>query len=67
LWILYSKLPRPTAKNAREASRLRKDVVQLKRELNATSAQDEFSKWAKLRRAHDKAVAEYEKSGTSQC
>jgi len=61
---LYSKLPTPTAKKAQEVNRLRKDVVQLKREMAATSAQDEFSKWAKLRRAHDKAVAEHEKSGT---
>ena len=29
--------------------------------MNATSAQDEFSKWAKLRREHDKVLAEHEK------
>ena len=32
----------------------------LKRELNATSSQDEFAKWAKIRRAHDKKLAEYD-------
>lgn len=36
--------------------------MRLKRELNATSAQDEFSKWAKLRRQHDKVLAEHEKA-----
>lgn len=63
LWALYNKLPTPTAKNAQEAARLRKEVVRLKREMNAVSAQDEFSRWAKIRRQHDKAVAEQEKSG----
>ncbi|KAL9604965.1 MAG: hypothetical protein Q9219_000153 [cf. Caloplaca sp. 3 TL-2023] len=28
--------------------------------MNATSSQDEFAKWAKLRRQHDKAVAQYD-------
>ena len=28
--------------------------------MNATSSQDEFAKWAKLRRRHDKAMEEYE-------
>jgi CHD5-like protein len=28
--------------------------------MNATSSQDEFAKWAKLRRRHDKAMDEYE-------
>ncbi|KAG9616628.1 protein get1, partial [Aureobasidium melanogenum] len=37
----------------------------LKREMNAVSAQDEFARWAKLRRTHDKAVADYEKSSSS--
>ena len=28
--------------------------------MNATSSQDEFAKWAKLRRQYDKAAADYE-------
>ncbi|GAQ07810.1 protein get1 [Aspergillus lentulus] len=60
LWILYLKLPTSTAKHAREQSRLKREVVQLKREMNNTSSQDEFAKWAKLRRKHDKAMDEYE-------
>ena len=34
--------------------------MKLKREMNNTSSQDEFAKWAKLRRRHDKAMEEYE-------
>lgn len=38
----------------------------MKRELASVSAQDEFSKWAKLRRQHDKVVAEHDKSGKNE-
>jgi tail-anchored protein insertion receptor len=48
------------SKDARKHAELKRDVVQLKREMNATSSQDEFAKWAKLRRRHDKAMEEYE-------
>ncbi|KAG9682457.1 protein get1, partial [Aureobasidium melanogenum] len=65
LWVLYNKLPTPTAKDAQNSARLKKEVVRLKREMNAVSAQDEFARWAKLRRTHDKAVADYEKSSSS--
>lgn len=44
--------------------KLKRDVVQLKREMNATSSQDEFAKWAKLRRRHDKTLEEYEAKST---
>jgi hypothetical protein len=37
--------------------------VQLKRELGNTSPQDNFSKWAKLDRQHNKAVADFQKIG----
>ncbi|KKZ62355.1 protein GET1 [[Emmonsia] crescens] len=60
LWLLYIKLPTGTSHIAREQRRLKLDVVQLKREMNATSSQDEFAKWAKLRRRHDKALEAYE-------
>jgi tail-anchored protein insertion receptor len=61
LWQLYNKFPTPTSKSAGDQTRLRREIVRLKRELNTVSAQDEFSKWAKLRRQHDKAVADYDK------
>ncbi|KAG8622758.1 hypothetical protein KVT40_009269 [Elsinoe batatas] len=62
LWALYNKLPTPTAKDANDATRLRREVVRLKRELAGISAQDEFTRWAKLRRQHDKAEADQEKA-----
>lgn len=39
---------------------MKSEVVKLKREMNSTSSQDEFAKWAKLRRRHDKALEEFE-------
>jgi len=35
--------------------------------MNAVSAQDDFAKWAKLRRAHDKTAAELEKNSEESC
>lgn len=60
LWILYLRSPFPISKDFRKNDQLKRDVVQLKREMNATSSQDEFAKWAKLRRRHDKAMEDYE-------
>ncbi|EGE85696.1 protein GET1 [Blastomyces dermatitidis ATCC 18188] len=60
LWLFYIKLPTGTSHMAREQRRLKREVIQLKREMNATSSQDEFAKWAKLRRRHDKALETYE-------
>ncbi|EPS28932.1 Protein get1 [Penicillium oxalicum] len=60
LWHLYLRLPTSTSRNARAAQVKKREVVQLKREMNSTSSQDEFAKWAKLRRRHDKSVEEYE-------
>ena len=36
----------------------------MKRELGKVSAQDDFARWAKLQRQHDKAMAEFQKIGT---
>ncbi|KAL4790658.1 protein get1 [Aspergillus venezuelensis] len=60
LWLLYLKLPTSLYKTAQEQAKLKREVVQLKREMNNTSSQDEFAKWAKLRRRHDKALSDYE-------
>ncbi|KAL5120100.1 GET complex subunit get1 [Pleosporales sp. CAS-2024a] len=61
LWIVYNKLPTPTSSSAQKAQKLKKEIVQLKRELGNTSPQDNFTKWAKLDRQHNKAMAEYQK------
>lgn len=60
LWILYLKLPIAPSRQAREQNRLRREVLELKRDMNNTSSQDEFAKWAKLRRRHDKSLEEFE-------
>ncbi|KAF8975316.1 GET complex subunit get1 [Entomortierella lignicola] len=40
---------------------LKKEVLTLKNDLSKTSSQDEFAKWAKLRRKMDSKIAELEK------
>ncbi|KIW66564.1 hypothetical protein PV04_05886 [Phialophora macrospora] len=65
LWQIYTRLPLQSSKDMQEQVRLRREVVRLKREMNAVSAQDEFSKWAKLRRQHDKAMEEYDKKAAA--
>ncbi|KAK0865284.1 GET complex subunit get1 [Friedmanniomyces endolithicus] len=61
LWTIYTKLPTPQSKDAGESSKLRQDVVRLNREMKAVSAQDDFAKWARIRREHDKAKDKYDK------
>ncbi|KAI8833727.1 hypothetical protein BC829DRAFT_448662 [Chytridium lagenaria] len=41
---------------------LRQECMQVKKEMDSTSAMDEFAKWAKLRRRFDKLVAELDSS-----
>ncbi|OAL18968.1 hypothetical protein AYO22_10297 [Fonsecaea multimorphosa] len=66
LWQIYTRLPLQSAhKDMQEQTRLRREVLRLKREMNAVSAQDEFSKWAKLRRQHDKAMEEHDRKAAS--
>ncbi|WEW55546.1 GET complex subunit get1 [Emydomyces testavorans] len=60
LWLLYLRLPHQTSQTAKEQRQLKREVMQLKREMNATSSQDEFAKWAKLKRRHDKSMEQYE-------
>ncbi|KAH9252531.1 hypothetical protein BASA81_009574 [Batrachochytrium salamandrivorans] len=38
---------------------LKAQILDIKTQLSRTSAQDQFAKWAKLQRQHDKLVAEY--------
>jgi hypothetical protein len=45
--------------------KLKDEVVRLKRETDATSPQDDFARWARLRRQHDKAKEQYEAKGQS--
>ncbi|ETI27498.1 hypothetical protein G647_09689 [Cladophialophora carrionii CBS 160.54] len=65
LWQIYTCLPLQSSRDMQQQIRLRREVVRLKREMNAVSAQDEFSKWAKLRRQHDKALEEHDKKAAA--
>ncbi|KAG6135360.1 hypothetical protein E4U28_005458 [Claviceps purpurea] len=56
IWTLINYLPISTSKAAAEQRRLQADYLKIRRELNATSSQDEFARWAKLRRQHDKLL-----------
>ncbi|TVY20194.1 Protein get1 [Lachnellula arida] len=60
LWNIYNRLPTPTSKAAAEQRDLKKQFLKVRTELNATSSQDNFAKWAKLRRQHDKLVEQVE-------
>ncbi|KAG2113357.1 WRB/Get1 family [Suillus cothurnatus] len=58
-WDLYSRLFM-NASYARQRQ-LQAELLTTKKELLQTSAQDQFAKWAKLRRSVDKGIAELEK------
>lgn len=58
----YSLYLRTTKSSlVRQQSQLKTDIFQTKQELSRTSAQDQFAKWAKLRRSMDKNLSELEK------
>lgn len=48
------------SKARKESKRLQKELLQARAELKATSAQDQFALWAKLRRKIDRLVADLE-------
>jgi hypothetical protein len=47
--------------------KLKTEILTKKKELLQTSAQDEFAKWAKLRRSVDKGLADLEKLSEYAC
>nr|POE85545.1 protein get1 [Quercus suber] len=65
LWHIYTSLPTPQSKDAAAIASLRREVVRLNREMRAVSAQDDFAKWARLRREHDKMKDKYDKASDS--
>ncbi|KAF7905028.1 uncharacterized protein EAF01_005550 [Botrytis porri] len=62
LWNLYNMFPTPTSQSAGEQKKLKREFMKVRHEMNATSSQDEFARWAKLRRQHDKLFDQLEKS-----
>ncbi|PKS06947.1 hypothetical protein jhhlp_005543 [Lomentospora prolificans] len=61
IWGLLNRFPTETSKLVAENRKLQKEYLKLRRELNATSSQDQFAKWAKLRRQHHKLLEQLEK------
>ncbi|KAJ0165854.1 Protein GET1 [Colletotrichum tanaceti] len=66
LWTLLNYLPISTSKAAKQHRQLQIEFLKTRKELNATSSQDEFARWAKLRRTHDKQLEQLEKSKQTQ-
>ncbi|ESK92101.1 coiled-coil protein [Moniliophthora roreri MCA 2997] len=58
-YTLYLRLFHPTL--ATQQKQLKSELLSTKAELMKTSAQDQFAKWAKLRRSVDKGMADLEK------
>ncbi|KAI0997147.1 hypothetical protein K3495_g11038 [Podosphaera aphanis] len=65
MWDLWCFLPQSKSTSIVEQEQLKVQVIKLRKELNATSSQDEFAKWAKLRRQHDKVTEQLEKAKAS--
>ncbi|KAI9789689.1 MAG: GET complex subunit get1 [Peltula sp. TS41687] len=65
LWTLYNRLPTSTSKAVRDQKKVQREYLRVRREMNSTSSQDEFAKWAKLRRQHDKLLEQLEKSSAA--
>ncbi|KFY08850.1 hypothetical protein V492_05854 [Pseudogymnoascus sp. VKM F-4246] len=61
LWNLYNSLPTPTSKAFKEQKKLQAEYLVTRKQLNSISAQDQFAKWAKLSRTHDKQLENLEK------
>ncbi|AEO61920.1 hypothetical protein MYCTH_2312690 [Thermothelomyces thermophilus ATCC 42464] len=61
IWRVYLSLPTALAGQFAEHRRKQKEYLAVRHDLNATSSQDEFAKWARLRRQHDKLLEELEK------
>lgn len=64
LYNLYTSVISASSKDAAEQRQLKASFLKIRQELNATSSQDEFAKWAKLRRQHDKLLEQLEKKST---
>ena len=60
LWRIYNLIPSERSGAIAAQRKLQKEYLALRRDLHATSSQDEFAKWARLRRQHDKKLEELE-------
>src|SRR3569833_1339329 len=64
LWTILTAFPTQLSRDFAEQRKLQQEFLKCRRDLNATSSQDEFAKWAKLRRHHDKLLDQLEKKST---
>ncbi|CAK7274897.1 GET complex subunit get1 [Sporothrix epigloea] len=60
VWHAYNAISPKRTGAVSEQRKLQKEYLALRRDLHATSSQDEFAKWARLRRQHDKKLEELE-------
>ncbi|KIH95258.1 protein GET1 [Sporothrix brasiliensis 5110] len=60
LWRICSIVPSKQSAAVAAQRKAQTEYLALRRELHATSSQDEFAKWARLRRQHDKKLEELE-------
>ncbi|RFU27801.1 hypothetical protein B7463_g8541, partial [Scytalidium lignicola] len=65
LYNIYALIVLSSSKEAAGQRQLKSTFLKIRQELNATSSQDEFAKWAKLRRQHDKLLEQLEKTKAS--
>ncbi|KAK3343731.1 CHD5-like protein-domain-containing protein [Lasiosphaeria hispida] len=65
IWRAVTSLPVPIAQEFADQRKKQKEYLAVRRELQATSSQDQFAKWAKLRRQHDKLLEGLEKKKTA--
>ncbi|GAA5876521.1 hypothetical protein JCM16303_003567 [Sporobolomyces ruberrimus] len=62
---LASFIYTPFAPSSQSTKAKKAEILQLRADLAATSSQDEFSKWARIRRKLDKAVADLESTNST--
>ncbi|GAA6020441.1 hypothetical protein JCM11491_000247 [Sporobolomyces phaffii] len=62
---LASFIYTPFATSSQSNKAKKAEILQLRADLAATSSQDEFSKWARIRRKLDKAVADLESTNAT--
>lgn len=65
LWNLYNSLPISKSESSAEQRELKSQYLKVRKELNATSSQDQFAKWAKLQRQHDRLLEQLDKNKAS--
>ncbi|KAI1825679.1 CHD5 domain-containing protein [Xylaria intraflava] len=65
LWNIYLSFPTETSRQAAAKNKLQGEYLAIRRDMNTTSSQDQFAKWAKLRRQHDKQLEQLEKMKAS--